>query len=316
VTARRRLLWLPALVVAVVVTAGCGDEPLTSTAPPPPTAPTPPLTATDRETSSAAVTVLRDEDFAQLERDAGARLGVYAVDTGTGRSIAHRADERFAYASTIKALMVATLLQRTAEPDLDRQIDVRAADLVPHSPVTREAVGGTMTLRELADAALRVSDNAAANLLLQELGGTAGLQAALTAVGDDVTRVSRGEPELNEAVPGDERDTTTPRALASSLKAFLVDGALSPEDQTALDSWLRASTTGTDLVRAGVPPDWVVGDKSGSAGYGTRNDLAILRPPGRAPIVFAVMTSKDQKGSARDDALLASATEVVVDALR
>ena len=164
--------------------------------------------------------------FADLEATFDARLGVVAVDTGSGRRVEHRADERFAYASTFKALLAGAVLAGTTDRELDEVIPVTDSDLVTYSPVTEDRVGDAMTRRELADAAVRFSDNTAANLLLEDLGGPPGLAEALRAVGDDVTLPVRTEPALNEALPGDDRDTSTPRALAASLRAFAVDDAL------------------------------------------------------------------------------------------
>ncbi len=133
-------------------------------------------------------------------------------------------------------------------------------------------------------------------------------------MGDDVTEVARTEPELNSAVPGDPRDTTTPRALAGSLKAYALDAA-APADGAQLMDWLRRNTTGDALIRAGVPDDWDVGDKTGTGAYGTRNDVAVLTPSGRAPIVLAVMSSRDEQDADHDDALIADAARVVSSAL-
>jgi len=295
--------------VLVCLLAGCSSA-RRATAPLPP----PPRT-TAAPVPSGATTSDRRAEFVRLERRFDARLGVYAVDTGSGRVVAHRADERFAYASTHKALAVGVLLQRTSASGLDEVVRYGREDLVAHSPVTERHVGAGLTLRELSDAAIRYSDNTAANLLLRELGGPEGLQAGLEAVGDDVTRVVRDEPALNEAAPGDDRDTSTPRALAQDLRAFAVDDALPADDRALLNGWLRGGTTGAGLVRAGVPEGWEVGDKTGSAAYGTRNDLAVVRPPGREPLVLAVMTRRDEQDAERRDALVAAAAEVVVEAL-
>ena len=256
-------------------------------------------------------------DLIALERRFDARLGVFAIDTGSGRTVEHRADERFAYASTIKALAVGALLAQTSAADLQRAVPITSGDLAPaSSPVTEQRVGGAMTLDELCDAAVRFSDNTALNLLLRELGGPAGLDAALERVGDRVTEVSRTEPELNSAVPGDPRDTTTPRALATTLRAYAVDGAeTDADDRDRLADLLRRNTTGDALVRAGVPDGWVVGDKTGSAAYGTRNDVAVVTPPGRPPVVVAVMSSRAAQDADRDDALIAAAAGVVAAAL-
>ncbi|MGY1714202.1 class A beta-lactamase [Geodermatophilus sp. SYSU D01106] len=295
---------LTGLVCVAVALAACGS----------PSTAAPPATTTSTATATSAPAPDMSAEFAALEARFDARLGVFAVDTGSGATLEHRADERFAYASTIKALAAGALLARTSPADLQRPVPVTPADLTTaYSPVTETRVGGSMTLAELCDAAVRFSDNTALNLLLRELGGPAGLDAALEAVGDDVTEVARTEPELNSAVPGDPRDTTTPRALAGSLRAYAVDGPrIAEEDRAQLLDWLRRNTTGDALIRAGVPADWDVGDKTGTGAYGTRNDVAVLTPPGRAPIVLAVMSSRDEPDARHDDALVAEAARVVV----
>jgi beta-lactamase class A len=299
----------------LAVLAGCSagaDRPAAPPAPAGPTALTPsapasPVAEPGDATAAAA--------FAQLERDFDARLGVHAVDTGSGRTLAHRADERFAYASTFKALAAAAVLDRTTPAELDAVVPYTAADLAAYSPITERHTGTGLSLRALCDAAVRYSDNTAGNLLLAHLGGPAGLDAALAALGDDVTRVERTEPDLNEAVPGDDRDTTTPRAIAGDLRAYALGDALDADDRALLVGWLRANTTGAALIRAGVPAGWEVGDKTGNGAYGTRNDIAVLWPPDRAPIVLAVMSSRAEQDAEHDDALIARAAAVVVDAL-
>ncbi|HEX6344417.1 class A beta-lactamase [Umezawaea sp.] len=268
--------------------------------------------------TSSATTTTTDRsaaDFAELEKAFDARLGVYAIDTGTGREVAHRDGERFAYASTHKALSTAAVLRANTLPELEEVVTYTAADLVANSPVTEKHVDTGMTLREVADAAIRYSDNTAANLLFRELGGPAALGEALRAIGDTTTHVDRLETELNDTAPGDVRDTSTPRALATSLRAVAVDDVLPAEKREVLVDLLRRNTTGDKTIRAGVPDGWVVGDKTGSAAYGTRNDIAVVWPPGRAPVVLAVLTDRDTVDATRDDVLLARATEVVVDAL-
>lgn len=253
--------------------------------------------------------------FAELEARYGARVGVHAVDTGSERTVAHRADERFAHASTFKALAAAVVLSRTTEAELDAVVPFTSADLVTYSPVTEGRAGTGMTLREIGAAAVTVSDNTAGNLLLRQIGGPSALDAALAELGDDVTSVDRDETELNTAVPGDARDTSTPAALAADLRAFAVDDALAEEDRAVLTAWLRESTTGSGLVRAAVPEGWDVGDKSGTGGYGTRNDVAVVWPPGREPLVIAVLTTREQEGAEPDDALVAAAARIALDAL-
>lgn len=309
--ALRRPVPLLAALSVLVLSAGCSSNNAGTTVPSPSHSPAP--ATADQQTTDRQTT---DQAFADLEDRAGARLGVHAVDTGSGRQVSFRADERFAYASTVKALAVAALLEQSSTSELDRTVGYTAADLVTYSPVTQPRAGAGMTLRELAAAALRYSDNTAANLLLRELGGPAGLDAALRRLGDDIIQVERNETELNEAVPGDPRDTSTPRAMATTLRLVAVDDALSAQDRDLLTGWMRANTTGAELIRAGVPADWQVADKTGSGGYGTRNDIAVLWPPGRAPLVLAVMTTHDSKDARSNDALVAAATRLVVDALR
>jgi len=301
-----RAAWSAAALACVLTGCSSAREAI-APSPPPDQSTAAPVPSSAAADSSA--------DLARLEERFGARLGVYAVDSGSGRAVAYRADERFAYASTYKALAVGVLLQRTSEAGLDEVVRYGQEDLVAGSPVSEQHVGTGMTLRELSDAAIRYSDNTAANLLLDELGGPQGLQAGLEAVGDDVTRVVREEPSLNEAVPGDDRDTSTPRALAEDLRVFAVGDALEVGDRALLVGWLRGNTTGAALVRAGVPAGWQVGDKTGSGAYGTRNDLAVVEPPGRAPLVLAVMTRRSEPDAEREDALVAAAAELVVRAL-
>ncbi|WP_411083303.1 class A beta-lactamase [Streptomyces sp. cmx-18-6] len=264
---------------------------------------------------SASTPPRTDRAFAELERKFDARLGVYAVDTGDGRLIAHRPDERFAYASTCKALLAGAVLAKKTLPQMERRVRYGKGDLVEHSPVTEKHVATGMTLRELCDAAIRYSDNAAANLLFRELGGPRGLQHALRGLGDRVTRCDRYEVALSDATPGDLRDTSTPRALATDLRAYVLGPALPAEKRAVLADWLKRNTTGDHTIRAGTPTGWEVGDKTGTGGYGTRNDIAVVRPPRRAPIAIAVLSRRDVKDAERDDALIAGAARVALGAL-
>lgn len=252
-------------------------------------------------------------DFGALEHSFGARLGVYAVDTGSGREVAYRADERFAYASTHKVFSAAAILKR--DDDLNQVIKYQAGDLVTYSPITEKHVGTGMPLRDVLDAALRYSDNTAANLMFRQIGGPAALGASLRGLGDTTTHVDRTEPTLNEATPGDPRDTTTPRAWAADLRGSALGQGLTPDDQKVLLDMMRANTTGATVIRAGVPAGWQVADKTGSAEYGGRNDIAVLWPPHRAPIVLVLLSSKPAKDAKSDDKLLAQATTEVVRAL-
>ncbi len=257
----------------------------------------------------------RSAELAAVEQQHDVRLGVYAIDTASGDRIEQRADERFAFASTFKALLVGALVEERSVSVLELSIPISEADLVAYAPQVEAALAAgrtSMTVGELADATVRFSDNAAGNLLLEQLGGPAGFQAALRAVGDDVTNSSRNEPGLNEATPGDERDTTTPRAIADTLTYYAVDGAAAENREVLVDLMLR-NTTGEALIRAGVPADWQVADKTGSGSYGTRNDIAVVWPPGRDPIVVAILTSRDDEDADTVDAAVADAMRVVAE---
>lgn len=305
----------PLLLTATLALAGCGaqDPPTPAAA----SSTTSTSTTTTTSTSSASATA----DLAALETEFGARLGLFAVDTGTGRVVEHRADERFAFASTSKALSAAMVLDATTDAGLDEVVPVEASDIVSNSPVTEQHVGTGISLRRAAEAAITVSDNAAQNLLLDELGGPAGFEAALRGLGDTTTDPDRFETALNDVVPtevaaGDTRDTSTPRAMATSLRAVAVDDALTPDDRTQLVEWLRANTTGDATIRAGVPDGWLVGDKTGTGnGYGMRNDIGVVWPdgdPSASPIVLAVLTDKPGADDEPSDDLIARATELVI----
>jgi beta-lactamase class A len=254
--------------------------------------------------------------FQRLEQMFGARLGVYVMDTGTGRTIAYRADERFGYASTFKALAAGILLRRESDAELDRVVTYRAADLRDNSPVTRKHLATGMPLRDLIAAALQYSDNTAADLMLNRLGGPGGLQDALRALGDTTTHCDRTEPSLNDVVPGEVRDTSTPRALGTDLQRFVLGSVLPADRRQLLTNWLLGNTTGGPYIRAGVPAGWKVADRTGSGGYGTRNDIAIAWPVTGNPVVIAIESDRRSRQASSDDPLIAEATRAAIAALR
>lgn len=255
-------------------------------------------------------------DLKALERKFDARLGVYAVDTGTGHEVAHNADDRFAYNSTFKALAAGAVLDKYSLSGLDRRITYSKDDLVANSPVTEKHVETGMTLGELCDAAVRYSDNAAANLLFDQLGGPKGLDAVLEKMGDDETRMVRREPDLSTWVPGEKRDTSTPRALADDLRAFVLGDALGKGERAQLTKWLKTNTTGDKTIKAGVPKNWVVGDKTGTGQYyGARNDIAVVWPADGAPIVMSILSNRGTKDAEPSDELIAEAASVTADSL-
>lgn len=237
--------------------------------------------------------------LAALERRHGGRLGVAILDTGNGRRIVHRADERFLMCSTFKLLAVAAVLARVdrGAERLDRCIVFGKEAVLAYAPVTSHRVGGPgMTVAELCQAAITVSDNTAANLLLTSMGGPAVVTAYARSLGDAVTRLDRIEPELNITSPGDVRDTTTPAAMLADLQTLLLGDALSHASREQLLEWLRATSTGTQQLRAGMPAGWRVGDKTGSGAHHETNDIAIIWPPQRKPLLVTAYYT----GSAAD----------------
>jgi len=225
---------------------------------------------------------------------AGGRLGVAAKDLGTGRQLAFNAGERFAYCSTFKLVLAAAILEQVeiGRLRLDERVTFAETDLLDYAPVTRAAVAqGSLSVERLARAIIEVSDNTAGNLLLKRVGGPPGLTAFLRRLGDQTSRLDRWEPELNENLPGDPRDTTTPAAMLASTQRLLGGPPLGPESRDRLIRWLEGASTGLDRLRAGFPPGWRAGDKTGTGANGAHNDIAVAWPPDREPIVIASFIS-------------------------
>ncbi|CAN7154167.1 MULTISPECIES: class A beta-lactamase [unclassified Variovorax] len=255
------------------------------------------------------------KQLADIEKASGGRLGVGVLDTANGRRAGHREDERFPLNSTFKFLAAALVLARVdrRKEQLERRVVIRPGDLVTYSPVTEKHVGaGGMTVAELCEATMTLSDNTAGNLLLASFGGAPGLTAFMRSIGDTNTRLDRTEPALNEGRPGDPRDTTTPAAMTRSMQKILLGDVLSPASRAQLLQWLDANKTGDERIRAGVPADWKVGDKTGSGENGA-NDVAILRPPGRAPILLSVYLTQTRAPAAVRNRALASVAAVAAE---
>jgi len=255
------------------------------------------------------------DEIRRLESESGGRLGVCVLETATGTRHVHRGDERFPMCSTFKALAAAAILARVdaGKEVLARRITFDASALVTYSPVTEKRVGGDgMTLAEICDAAVTLSDNTAANLLLASIGGPPGLTAFARGLGDEVTRLDRNEPSLNEALPDDPRDTTTPNAMASTLRTLILGTtALSAASREQLTAWLLANKTGDTRLRAGLAKDWRVGDKTGSGARGTANDIAVIWPPNKSPIVITAYLTGATVSTAQQNATLASVARAV-----
>jgi beta-lactamase class A len=251
--------------------------------------------------------------LADLERRAGGRLGVAAWRRGGANVIAWRGDERFPFCSTAKVMVVGTVLTQAARTPglLDERVRYRKTDLVSWSPVTEQHVDDGMTIADLCAAALKVSDNSACNFLLDRIGGPAAVTAFARRLGDTAFRLDRRETELNAAIPGDPRDTTTPRAMAQSLEALLLEEALAPDARRRLLDWMLANTTGKERIQAGFPADCRVADKTGTGAYGTTNDVGIVFPPQGQPVIVAVYYT----GSKTDSKVVADAAAIVARAL-
>ena len=254
-------------------------------------------------------------DFAGLEQAYGARIGVYALDLETNREVSYQADERFAYCSTFKVLAAGALLQQNSLEQLEQRVQYTDAEILSYAPVTRQHVATGMTRRELCEASLRYSDNTAANLVVKELGGVQSLQRTLDALGDKITEPAGMEPELNERLPGDSRDTSTPRQLAADLQAYTIGEVLPADKKAVLLSWMTGNATGKSLIRASAPEDWIVADKSGSGPYGRRNDIAVVLRPDKKPIFIAILSMRTRQEDKYDDVLLAQAAKIVFAAL-
>ena len=269
-----------------------------------------PLLALAARASAAA------PDFAAVERATGGRLGVCVIDTGSGATLAWRADDRFPFCSSFKAPLAAFVLWKVerGELRLDGPLPFEASDLVASSyaPITRPRLAGPpMTVAALCAAAVEYSDNIAANAILRRVGGPAALTAWMRRVGDAGFQLTHTEPLLNRSRFGDAADTTTPRAMAESFRRLAFGPVLTPASRARWSGWLLANTTGDKRLRAGLPASWRVGDKTGTwnEGWFSTVDIAIAWPPGRAPLVISGFVTDHPSTEAGETALAAVARQ-------
>jgi beta-lactamase class A len=256
--------------------------------------------------------------IAAIETRTGGRIGVAALDTSSSKRIDYRPEERFPMCSTFKFPAAAAVLKRVDDKQekLERFVSYDAKDILEYAPVTKEHLkDGGMTLRALCAAAIEQSDNTAGNLLLDAIGGPTGLTNFVRTLGDRMTRLDRIEPELNSAIPGDERDTTTPTAICSDMQRLLLGNALSEASRRQLEDWLQRNETGGSMIRAGVPSNWIVGDKTGRGANGATNDIAIIRPPDRAPILLAIYSVGSTATANDRAAAVAEVAKIVAESL-
>jgi beta-lactamase class A len=253
--------------------------------------------------------------LAKIELESGGRLGVAVLDTASGTVTGHRVEERFPMCSTFKLLAVAATLAKvdSGKEQLARRIPVKSEDILSYAPVAKQHVGAEgMSVGELCEAAVTLSDNTAANLILTSLGGPSAVTQYARLLGDQFTRLDRIEPELNEATPGDVRDTTTPAAMAGNLKALTTGEALSPASRDQLVAWLVGCKTGDARLRAGLPKTWKVGDKTGSGSHGSSNDVAVIWPASRTPLMIAAYLTETSADGDRRNAIHAAIGRAVV----
>lgn len=251
--------------------------------------------------------------WAEIQRGTGGRLGTCLLDSGSGWRIGQRENERFQCAAPSNLYWLRRCCSGwTGELRLTQQIKIRASDMLEHAPVTERHVGGSLSVAELCQATMIHSDNPAANLLFPLIGDPPGLTRFLRGIGDTKTRSDRLEPAMNGFAPGEPRDTTTPAAMAATLRTLLLGDALQPASRKQLTAWMIDNRTGDDCLRAGLPRDWKIGDKTGSNGTDTRNDIAIIWPPGRAAplLLTAYLNGATVDAAARDAALKAVAEAV------
>jgi beta-lactamase class A len=270
----------------------------------------------------AASTPGSTTDFANrilsIEKRTGARIGVAALDTGSGKRLDYRSEERFPMCSTFKFLAAAAVLKRVdgEKEKLDRFVSYAEKDILEYAPVTKAHLeDGGMTLGAVCAAAIEQSDNTAGNLLLDVIGGPAGLTNFVRAIGDETTRLDRKEPELNSAIPGDERDTTTPAMMCADMQRLVHGDALSESSRHQLEDWLQHNETGALMIRAGIPKTWTIGDKTGRCANGATNDVAIIRPPGRAPILIAIYSIGSTASADDRTTIVAETARTVVEFL-
>lgn len=238
--------------------------------------------------SSITPLAAAETEIAALEKRYGGRLGVFAVETESGRTLAYRADERFLMCSTFKGLLAALILSRVdaGQETLTRLVPYSAKDLVFTSPVTEASVGqGALTVATLCQAIVEVSDNTAAILLMRSIGGPEGLTRFVRSLGDTVTRSDRYEPQSNQS--DGMLDTTSPRAILGSARKILLGDVLSQASRELLESWMVAEKPGLKRLRAAFPADWIGADRPGTSLENETNDYALARPPGRAPLLVA-----------------------------
>lgn len=255
----------------------------------------------------------RLQKLAELERQHGGRLGVAMLDMRDGSLVSYRGGERFPFCSTFKIILVAKILHQSVEDLklLDKRFRITGLDIEKYAPIVSKQIGEEMTVSDLCGAAIMYSDNAATNILMRHFGGPEAVTSFARSFGDDTFRLDRREPELNTAIPGDPRDTSTPDSMANATRGLLFGNVLPKTKQDVLMHWLLNNTTGNQRIRAGVPSGWAVGDKTGTGDYGTTNDVAVFWPDGGGAVILAVYYTQDDKDAKAKNEVIASAARIL-----
>ncbi|WXR60522.1 class A beta-lactamase [Peptostreptococcaceae bacterium AGR-M142] len=256
-----------------------------------------------------------ESKFVELEKKYDVKLGVCAIDLNSNIEINYNADDRYPYCSTSKALAAAAVLEQYKLEDLEEIIKYKQEDLVSYSPITKDYVDSGMSIEDVCSAAVRFSDNTAGNILFNLIGGPNGFKLSLEKIGDKFTKPYRIEPELNNYEPGGLKDTSSPRQLALDLKEYTTGDTLTEEKKQILIDWMSGNATGDKLIRLEAPKDWIVADKSGAGAYGSRNDLAIVMPKNKKPIIIAIMSIKEKKEAKFSNEAVSDAAKVIFECL-
>ena len=253
------------------------------------------------------------KELSKLESYSGGRIGIYAINTADNSLIQYRSQERFSFQSTFKVIGVSAILKQSMTDNnfLQQKVTYKKQDLVSWSPITERHLTDGMTIAELCAATIMFSDNTAINLLMKKLGGPAAVTAFSRSIGDHTFNLNNWEPKLN-SIPNDFRDSSTPAAMGKSLRQLTLGKILAPSQRSQLLTWMKNNTTGNARIRAGVPKEWIVADKTGSGDYGITNDIGIIWPPKHAPIVVVIYFSQNQKNTTCREDVIASATRILI----
>ncbi len=260
-----------------------------------------------------------EKKLASLELSSAGRIGISAFNTSNSKHIIFRSEERFPFCSTFKAILAAAVLKKSQVDSqwLNKNIlfNQRIVESAGYAPITRAHFQNGMTVAELCVATIQHSDNAAANILLQELGGLEELNNFTRSIGDNSFRLDRWEPDLNSAIPGDSRDTTTPAAMERTLRSIVLGDVLDVSKRELIQNWLKGNKTGASRIRSGVEKGVIVGDKTGTGEFGTTNDVGVIWQANGDPITVVIFFTQKTKGASPREDIIAEATRIIVDAI-